>query len=107
VCTAHLGFSLVRDGTIVFVNLNEVFLSYFGCFGDGSRYVGTLSETDAYLIATVTDHDKRAETEPAATFYNSGDTVNMYDPLVKALFFLLYGLATIVATPIVLILGHD
>jgi hypothetical protein len=85
--TTHFGLSLVWNGVVFDGYVDEVLLGNFGGFGNSGRHVCTLGDTDTDTVFAVTHHNKRAETEAAATLYNAGHAVDVYDTLVKWLVF--------------------
>jgi len=65
-------------------------LSNIGCLGDSSGDIGTFGDADTDAVFAVTDDDEGAEAEAAATFDDTGDTVDVQCALVKLLFFWSY-----------------
>jgi hypothetical protein len=81
------GLGLVRDGALVDGDGYEVLLGNFGSLGNGSGDVSAFSSTDTNAVFAVANDDQRAETEPAAALNYAGHAVDVYDALVKLLFF--------------------
>jgi hypothetical protein len=107
----------VWQGVTLQGDLYHVFFSDFGSLSNSSCHVSTLGDTDTNLTFVVTCDYEGAETEPAATFYDTGDAVNVDYALVELLFFnshfwlaalaAVRAIALLWAAALVSVLSHD